>query len=66
MVAVMLLLSGAALSGAIKKFKDKAKVDGGAYARSSNVEDIEYENGELYVKGSPDNAKTIQECCLHE
>ncbi|MDQ7025137.1 MAG: molybdopterin-dependent oxidoreductase [Anaerolineae bacterium] len=56
-------VGGAALAGAITKFKDKAKVMA-AHMLEAAVEDIEYEDGQLYVKGSPDNAKAIQEIVL--
>lgn len=56
-------VTGAALAGALKKFQDKAKVMA-AHMLEAAVEDIEFEEGNLYVKGSPDNAKPIQEVIL--
>lgn len=57
-------VAGAALAGAITKFKDKAKVMA-AHMLEAAAEDIEYDSsGKLYVKGSPDNAKAIQEIVL--
>lgn len=56
-------VTGAAISGAITKFRDKAKAMA-AHMLEANIEDIEFEGGNLYVKGSPDNAKTIQEIAL--
>jgi aerobic carbon-monoxide dehydrogenase large subunit len=56
-------VSGAALAGAITKFKDKAKVMA-AHMLEAAVEDIEYDAGKLFVKGSPENSKAIQEIVL--
>lgn len=56
-------VTGAAISGAITKFRDKAKAMA-AHMLEANIEDIEFEGGNLYVKGSPDNAKTIQDIAL--
>ena len=49
-----------AIYNSLQRIKDKAKALG-AHMLEAAVEDIVYENGKVYVKGSPDNAKTIQE-----
>ncbi|MBZ0310490.1 MAG: molybdopterin-dependent oxidoreductase, partial [Anaerolineae bacterium] len=49
-----------AVFNSLQKIKDKAKKLG-AHLLEAAVEDMVYENGKIYVKGSPDKAKTIQE-----
>ncbi len=49
-----------AVFNSLQKIKDKAKKLG-AHLLEAAVEDMVYENGKVYVKGSPDKAKTIQE-----
>ncbi len=44
----------------LQRIKDKAKAIG-AHMLEAAVEDIVFEDGKVFVKGSPDNAKTIQE-----
>ena len=44
----------------LQRIKDKAKAVG-AHMLEAAVEDVVFEDGKVYVKGSPDNAKTIQE-----
>jgi carbon-monoxide dehydrogenase large subunit len=44
----------------LQRIKDKAKAIG-AHMLEAAVEDVVFEDGKVYVKGSPDNAKTIQE-----
>jgi len=44
----------------LQRIKEKAKVLA-AHMLEAAVEDVVYEDGKVYVKGSPDNAKTIQE-----
>ena len=56
-------VTGAAMAGAITKFQEKAKVMA-AHMLEAAVEDIEFEDGKLSVKGSPENFKTIQEVVL--
>jgi carbon-monoxide dehydrogenase large subunit len=56
-------VSGAALAKAAQKLKEKAKAMA-AHLLEAAAEDIDYEDGKFFVKGSPDNAKTIQECAL--
>jgi carbon-monoxide dehydrogenase large subunit len=52
-----------ALMGAITKIKDKSKIVA-AHLLEAAVEDIEYEDGKFFVKGSPDQMKTIQDIAL--
>lgn len=52
-----------ALMGAIEKIKEKSKIIA-AHLLEAAVEDIEYEDGKFFVKGSPDELKTIQDIAL--
>ncbi|HJS59183.1 MAG TPA: molybdopterin cofactor-binding domain-containing protein [Vicinamibacteria bacterium] len=52
-----------ALMGAIGKIKEKAKLVT-AHLLEAAVEDIEYDAGKFYVKGSKDKFKTIQDVAL--
>jgi carbon-monoxide dehydrogenase large subunit len=56
-------VSGAALALAARKLKDKARVLA-AHLMEAAVEDIDYEDGRFFVKGSPDKFKTIQDISL--
>ena len=56
-------VGGAALAVAVRKIRDKAKVLA-AHLLEASVEDMEYEDGKFFVKGSPDKAKTIQDVAL--
>ena len=56
-------VGGAALALAVRKIKDKAKVLA-AHMLEAAVEDMEYEDGKFFVKGSPDQSKTIQDVAL--
>ena len=57
-------VGGAALAlAASRKIRDKAKVLA-AHLLEASVEDMEYEDGKFFVKGSPDKAKTIQDIAL--
>ncbi len=49
-----------AVYNSLQRIKDKAKKLG-AHLLEAAAEDIVYEGGKVYVKGSPDKAKTIQE-----
>jgi len=49
-----------AVYNSLQRIKDKAKKLG-AHLLEAAVEDIVYEGGKVYVKGVPDQAKTIQE-----
>ncbi|MDE2774247.1 MAG: molybdopterin-dependent oxidoreductase [Gemmatimonadota bacterium] len=56
-------VGGAALALAVRKIRDKAKVVA-AHLLEASVEDMDYEDGKFFVKGSPDRAKTIQDVAL--
>jgi aerobic carbon-monoxide dehydrogenase large subunit len=56
-------VAGAALVKAARKLKDKARAMA-AHLLEAAVEDIDYDDGKFFVKGSPDKAKTIQEITL--
>lgn len=53
-------VGGVAVYRSLQRIKEKAKAIG-AHMLEADPEDVVYENGKVYVKGSPDNAKTIQE-----
>jgi carbon-monoxide dehydrogenase large subunit len=56
-------VGGAALAVATRKIKDKAKLLAGHLLEAA-VEDIDYDRGRFFVKGSPDRFKTIQDIAL--
>jgi carbon-monoxide dehydrogenase large subunit len=56
-------VGGGALMNAVTKIKDKAKIVT-AHLLEAAVEDIDYQDGKFFVKGSPDKAKTIQDVAL--
>ena len=56
-------VAGASLAKAARKLKKKAKAMA-AHLLEAAVEDIDYEDGKFFVKGSPDNVKTIQDVVL--
>jgi carbon-monoxide dehydrogenase large subunit len=56
-------VGGGALMGAIQKIKDKAKIVT-AHLLEAAVEDIEYADGKFFVRGSPNQVKTIQDIAL--
>ena len=56
-------VGGAALALSVRKIRDKAKVIA-AHLLEAAVEDMEYEDGKFFVKGSPDRRKTIQDVAL--
>ena len=56
-------VGGAALATAVKKIKDKAKALT-AHLLEASPEDIDYQEGRFFVKGTPARAKTIQEIAL--
>ena len=56
-------VGGAALALAVRKVRDKAKVIA-AHLLEAAVENMEYEDGKFFVKGSPDQSKTIQDVAL--
>ena len=56
-------VSGAAVAIATRKIKDKSKALA-AHLLEAATEDIEYEGGKFFVRGSPDQHKTIQDIAL--
>ena len=56
-------VGGAALATAVTKIKDKAKRLT-AHLLEAAPEDIDYEDGKFFVKGSPSRFKTIQDVAL--
>jgi carbon-monoxide dehydrogenase large subunit len=56
-------VSGAALALAARKIKEKARLLA-AHLLEAAAEDIEYEDGNFFVKGSPDQSKSIQDIAL--
>jgi len=56
-------VSGAAVAVAARKIKEKSRALA-AHLLEAAAEDIEYEDGRFYVKGSPDQHKTIQDIAL--
>src|SRR6266849_1955076 len=56
-------VGGAALVLATRKIKEKAKIIA-AHLLEAAVEDMDYADGQFFVKGSPDKAKTIQDVAL--
>ena len=57
------VVSGAAVALGVRKIKDKAKQIA-AHLLEAAVEDIDYDDGKFFVRGSPDQAKTIQDIAL--
>jgi aerobic carbon-monoxide dehydrogenase large subunit len=49
-----------AMYNSLQRIKEKAKVIG-AHLLEADVNDVVYENGKVFVKGSPDKSQTIQE-----
>ena len=56
-------VTGAALAQASRKLKEKARALA-AHLMEANPDDIEYADGSFSVKGSPDQAQSIQEVAL--
>ena len=56
-------VGGAALALTARKIRDKAKVIA-AHLLEAAVEDMDYEDGKFFVKGAPDQHKTITEIAL--
>ena len=56
-------VGGAALALTVRKIREKAKIIA-AHLLEAAVEDMEYEDGKFFVKGSPDQSKTIQDIAL--
>ena len=57
------VLSGAAIALSARKIKDKGRALA-AHLLEAAEEDIEYEDGKFFVRGSPDQNKTIQDVAL--
>ena len=57
------VVSGAALTLSLRKIKDKARTLA-AHLLEAAVEDVDYADGRFFVKGSPDQFKTIQDIAL--
>jgi carbon-monoxide dehydrogenase large subunit len=53
-------VGGVAVYNSLQRIKEKARRIG-AHMLEADVDDVVYEDGKVYVKGSPDQAKTIQE-----
>jgi len=56
-------VAGAATGMVARKLRAKAQ-QLAAHLLEANPEDLEFERGKFYVKGSPDQFKTIQECAF--
>ena len=56
-------VAGAAVALSARKIKDKARALA-AHLLEAAVEDVDYADGKFYVKGSPDQFKTIQDIGL--
>ena len=56
-------VGGAALALTARKIRDKAKVIA-AHLLEAAVEDMDYDDGKFFVKGAPDQHKTITEIAL--
>ena len=56
-------VGGAALALTVRKIREKATIIA-AHLLEAAVEDMEYEDGKFFVKGSPDQSKTIQDIAL--
>ena len=57
------VISGAAIALSARKLRDKGKAMA-AHLLEAAEEDIEYEDGRFFVRGSPDQSKTIQDVAL--
>ncbi|PKB78525.1 MAG: carbon monoxide dehydrogenase [SAR202 cluster bacterium Io17-Chloro-G9] len=57
------VIGGAAVALAARKIRDKGKVLA-AHLLEAAEADIEYEDGKFFVRGSPDQSKTIQDIAL--
>lgn len=56
-------VTGAALALATRKIKEKARLLA-AHLLEASADDIEYEDGNFFVKGAPEHNKTIQDLAL--
>ncbi len=57
------VVGGGALALAARKIKEKAKILAAHLLEAADA-DIEYEDGKFFVRGSPDQSKTIQDIAL--
>jgi carbon-monoxide dehydrogenase large subunit len=57
------VVGGAAVALAARKIKEKAKIIA-AHLLEAAEADIEYQDGKFFVRGSPDQSKTIQDIAL--
>ena len=57
------VVGGAAVALAARKIREKGKALA-AHLLEAAVEDLEYEDGKFFVRGSPDQSKTIQDIAL--
>ncbi len=53
-------VGGVAVYNSVQRIKDKARVLG-AHLLEASAEDVVYEDGKVFVRGAPDQAKSIQE-----
>jgi carbon-monoxide dehydrogenase large subunit len=56
-------VGGGAVALGVRKIKEKAKIIA-AHLLEAAVEDLEFQDGKFFVRGSPDRAKTIQDVAL--
>ena len=56
-------VAGAATAVVARKLRDKARALA-AHLLEASEEDLEWERGRFFVRGSPDRAKTIQDCAF--
>jgi carbon-monoxide dehydrogenase large subunit len=56
-------VAGAATGMVARKIREKAR-QLAAHLLEANPDDIEFDHGKFYVKGSPDQFKTIQDCAF--
>ncbi len=56
-------VGGAALAVTARKIREKCKIIA-AHLLEAAVEDMDYDDGKFFVKGSPDQVKTIQDIAL--
>ena len=56
-------VAGAATAVVSRKLRDKARALA-AHLLEASEEDLEWERGRFFVRGSPDRAKTIQDCAF--
>ena len=57
------VVGGGAVALSVRKIRDKARVIA-AHLLEANEADIEYQDGQFFVQGSPDQSKSIQDVAL--